>query len=40
MFEYIIGDGTYSSVYKVKRTNDNQVYALKKVSFWDDGLYV
>ena len=26
-----IGDGSYSSVYKVKRTEDGQIYALKKV---------
>jgi len=25
------GDGSYSSVYKVKRHEDNQIYALKKV---------
>ena len=24
-----IGDGTYSSVYKVKRKEDDQIYALK-----------
>jgi NIMA (never in mitosis gene a)-related kinase len=27
----IIGDGAYSSVYKVRRQEDNDVYALKKV---------
>ena len=27
----IIGDGAYSSVYKVRRAEDNDVYALKKV---------
>jgi len=26
-----LGEGTYSSVYKVKRMTDNNVYALKKV---------
>lgn len=26
-----LGDGSYSSVYKVKRTEDGQEYALKKV---------
>ena len=26
-----IGDGAYSSVYKVRRVEDNDVYALKKV---------
>ena len=26
-----LGDGAYSSVYKVRRTEDNDVYALKKV---------
>jgi NIMA (never in mitosis gene a)-related kinase 1/4/5 len=26
-----IGDGTYSSVYKVRRVHDNGIYALKKV---------
>jgi NIMA (never in mitosis gene a)-related kinase len=26
-----LGDGAYSSVYKVKRIEDGQVYALKKV---------
>ena len=26
-----IGDGAYSSVYKVRRQEDNEVYALKKV---------
>ena len=26
-----LGDGSYSSVYKVKRQEDNQIYALKKV---------
>lgn len=26
-----IGDGAYSSVYKVKRIQDNECYALKKV---------
>ena len=25
------GDGSYSSVYKVKRIEDNEIYALKKV---------
>jgi len=27
----ILGDGAYSSVYKVRRQEDNDVYALKKV---------
>lgn len=26
-----IGEGAYSSVYKVQRISDNQIYALKKV---------
>ena len=26
-----LGDGAYSSVYKVKRLDDNDIYALKKV---------
>jgi len=26
-----LGDGAYSSVYKVKRNDDNEFYALKKV---------
>ena len=26
-----LGDGAYSSVYKVKRIEDGQIYALKKV---------
>lgn len=26
-----IGEGAYSSVYKVKRLTDNQIYALKRV---------
>ena len=32
-FEIIsrLGEGAYSSVYKVKRISDNQLYALKKV---------
>ena len=27
----LLGDGAYSTVYKVKRISDNQIYALKKV---------
>jgi NIMA (never in mitosis gene a)-related kinase len=27
-----LGDGAYSSVYKVKRNNDEETYALKKVA--------
>ena len=27
-----IGEGSFSSVYKVRRINDNQIYALKKVA--------
>ena len=27
----LIGDGAYSTVYKVKRVSDGQLYALKKV---------
>lgn len=27
----LLGDGSYSSVYKVKRIEDGQIYALKKV---------
>jgi NIMA (never in mitosis gene a)-related kinase len=26
-----LGEGTYSTVYKVRRLSDDQVYALKKV---------
>lgn len=26
-----IGDGAYSEVFKVRRLNDNKIYALKKV---------
>lgn len=26
-----LGDGAYSSVYKVKRNSDQQIYALKQV---------
>ena len=28
---YLLGDGAYSNVYKVKRLEDDQIYALKKV---------
>ena len=28
-----IGEGTFSSVYKVRRVSDNGIYALKKVVF-------
>ena len=28
---FILGDGAYSEVYKVKRNSDQQIYALKKV---------
>ena len=28
---FSLGDGSYSSVYKVKRKTDDQIYALKKV---------
>ena len=31
MYLYNIGDGAYSSVYKVRRAEDQAVYALKKV---------
>lgn len=27
-----LGDGAYSTVYKVKRKSDGQIYALKKVN--------
>lgn len=27
----LLGDGAYSTVYKVKRKSDGQIYALKKV---------
>lgn len=27
-----VGEGAYSSVHKVKRTSDGNIYALKKVS--------
>lgn len=26
-----LGEGTYSNVYKVRRVDDNEIYALKKV---------
>ena len=28
-----LGEGAFSNVYKVKRTSDSQIYALKKVRF-------
>jgi NIMA (never in mitosis gene a)-related kinase len=31
MYFVCIGDGAYSSVYKVRRQEDNDTYALKKV---------
>ncbi len=31
LFDLIAGDGSYSSVYKVKRLEDGLIYALKKV---------
>ena len=36
-FEFIkkVGEGAYSSVYKVKRTVDNKIYALKQVEMSD-----
>ena len=33
-----IGDGAYSTVYKVKRVSDSQLYALKKVRLGGWGL--
>ena len=30
-----LGEGAYSSVYKVKRLNDSKIYALKKVRMLD-----
>lgn len=30
-----LGEGAYSSVYKVKRRNDSKIYALKKVRMTD-----
>lgn len=30
-FSLILGDGAYSSVYRVKRIADGEIYALKKV---------
>lgn len=30
-FVWFVGDGAYSSVYKVRRAEDQAVYALKKV---------
>ena len=36
-FEIIekLGDGAYSVVYKVKRKQDNKIYALKKIKLKD-----
>jgi len=31
MNDLLLGDGAYSTVFKVKRMEDNEVYALKKV---------
>lgn len=31
IFKLIVGEGAYSSVYHVRRINDNDFYALKKV---------
>jgi len=31
IIEYVLGDGAYSQVYKVRRLKDGQAYALKKV---------
>ena len=31
VLSFRLGDGAYSSVYKVRRQEDNEVYALKKV---------
>ena len=31
IFTFILGDGAYSNVFKVKRLEDGQYYALKKV---------
>lgn len=30
-----LGAGAYSSVYKVRRIQDNQIYALKKIQYMD-----
>ena len=32
-FLHFLGEGAYSSVYKVKKNSDNTEYALKKVKF-------
>lgn len=32
LFQSLIGQGAFSSVYKVKRISDNQEYALKKIN--------
>ena len=29
-----LGEGSFASVYKVKRISDEQIYALKKVHLW------
>ena len=31
--QLVLGEGAYSTVYRVKRLSDNQEYALKKVNF-------
>ncbi len=31
----LLGEGSYSSVYSVKRPNDEQIYAMKKVKMGD-----
>jgi NIMA (never in mitosis gene a)-related kinase len=32
---YVLGEGSYSDVYEVKRLTDNKLYALKKVKMND-----
>lgn len=32
LFHLLLGQGAFSSVYKVKRISDNQEYALKKIN--------
>lgn len=34
--KFILGEGSYSKVYKVKRKSDGEIYALKKVGLLRD----